>query len=300
MSRWAAVAAVEEVAVARHTTRSFSEDRSVNVYSAAIEYEVSPFDRFGLVFGYSHHWFDKDNGDDDDDSGFLVGAHYDIFENTLIKGSAARKIRFPSIRQLYEENTGNPGLKPEKSYNYELGIEQRLFERTTLSLTGFYIDVKDYIEKIDATDTFENNEEYRFQGVELTAQTRYFKNLLLRAGYTFMDTKDKSPNTEKEELQYRPEHKLTFETQYVFGFGLSAYAGVLYVTDQYFYSRNTPLQKRKLNDYTLVNFKLEQAIVKNRLHVYLGVDNLFDGDYEEAYGFPRAGRTFYVGTKFHF
>jgi len=280
--------------------RSFSEDRSVKVYSAAMEYEVSPLDRIGLVFGYSHHWFDKDSGESDDDNGFLVGAHYDVFENTRIKGSAARKIRFPSIRQLYEEDTGNSDLKSEKSYNYELGIEQRLFERTTLSLTGFYIDVKDYIEKIPPTDTFQNNDEYLFQGVEVTADTRYFKNLLLRAGYTFMDTKNKSPNTNREELQYRPEHKLTFETQYLFGFGLSAYASVMYVADQYYYSRNTPLQKQKLSDYTLVDFKLDQAFLNKRLHVYLGVDNLFDENYEESYGFPRAGKTFYIGTKFHF
>ncbi|MBW2605757.1 MAG: TonB-dependent receptor [Deltaproteobacteria bacterium] len=281
-------------------TRSFSEDRTVQVYSAAIEYEVSPFDRFGLVFGYSHHWLDKDIGNSDDDSGFLAGAHYDVFENTRVRGSVARKVRFPSIRQLYEEDTGNSDLNPEKSYNYELGVEQRIFEHTRLSLTGFYIDVKDYIEKIDSTDTFQNNDEYRFQGVELTAENRYFKNLLLRAGYTYMDTKDKSPDTQKEELQYRPEHKLTFETQYVFGFGLSAYAGVMYVADQYFYSRNAPLQKRKLNDYTLVDLKLDQAFLNKRLHVYLGVDNLFDRDYEESYGFPRAGSTLYVGTEYHF
>ena len=283
-----------------YTTRSFSEDRTVKVYSAAIEYEVSPFDRLGLVFGYSHHWFEKNTGDSDNDNTFLVGAHYDVFENTRIRGSAARKIRFPSIRQLYEENTGNPILTTEKSYNYELGVEQHLLERTTLSLTGFYIDVKDYIEKIDSTNTFENNDEYRFQGVELTAQSRYFKNLLLRAGYTFMDTKDKSSNTEKENLQYRPKDKLTFETQYVFGFGLSLYASVMHVADQYFYSRNTPLQKRKLNDYTLVDIKLNQAFLKKRLHIYLGADNLFDRDYEEAYGLPQVGRTLYAGTEFHF
>ena len=272
----------------------------MKVYSAAIEYEVSPFDRFGLVLGYSHHWFDRDNGDGEDDYGFLAGAHYDVFEKTRIRGSVARKIRFPSIRQLYEEGDGNTDLKPERSYNYELGIDQRISGNTTLSLTGFYIDVKDYIEKSDVTDIFENNDKYRFQGFELTAETRYFKNLLLRAGYTFLDTKDESPNTEKDQLQYRPEHKLTFETQYVFGFGLSAYASVMYVADQYYYSKNTPLQKRKLNDYTLVNLKLDQAFLKKRLHIYVGADNLFDRDYEQAYGFPQAGRTLYAGAQIRF
>jgi vitamin B12 transporter len=179
-------------------------------------------------------------------------------------------------------------------------VDQWFSDHTTLSLTGFFIDVKDYIEKSDSTDLFENNDKYRFQGVELTAETRYFKNLLLRAGYMFMHTKDKSPGTEKDELQYRPEHKLTFEILYDFGFGLSAYASIMYVADQYFYSKNTPLEKRKLNDYTLVDLKLEQAFLQKRLHVYLGADNLFDRDYEEAYGFPQAGRTLYAGARMRF
>jgi len=275
----------------------FSYDYTLKIYSAALEYEVSPLDRLGFVFGYSHHWLEKDDGSSYDEGGFLAGAHYDVFENTRIKGSVARKIRFPSIRQLYEDTTGDPNLTPEKSSNYELGIEQRLFERTTLSLTGFYIDVKDYIEKI--TTTFENNDEYRFQGIELSAETRNIQNLLLRAGYTFMDTKDKSTGTGKDELQYRPEHKLTFESQYVFDFGLAIYASVLHTAGQYFYSKNAPYQKRELNDYTLVNIKLNQTL-KKQIDIYVGVDNLFDRDYEESYGFPRPGRTVYVGTEFRF
>ena len=286
--------------VQTYNTRSFSQDLTVKVYSAAAEYEVSPFDRFGLVFGCSQHWFDKDAGGSDDQNGFLVGAHYDVFENTRLRASAARKIRFPSIRQLYEESTGDPNLKPEKSNNYELGIDQRVFEHTTLSLTGFYIEVQDYIEKDDTTDKFKNNQEYRFQGVELTAETRSVKNLLLRAGYTFMDTRDKSANTQKEELQYNPQHKLTIESQYVFGCGLAAYASVRHMADQYYYSRTTPYQKRKLNDFTVVDLKLDQAFWQKRMHLYLGVDNLFDRNYEEAYGFPRPGRTVYAGTEFRF
>lgn len=283
-----------------YDTRSFAEDWKVKVYSAAIEYEVAPFDRLGLVFGYSHHWLDKEVGGSDNMDGFLVGTNYDLFENTLIRASAARKIRFPSIRQLYEEGGGNADLRPEESYNYEVGIEQRIFGHTSLSLSGFYIDVEDYIEKIEPSDTFQNNDEYRFQGVELTAETRYFEDLLLRVGYTFMDTKDKSANTEKEELQYRPEHKVTFEGQYDFDFGLSVYGSVMYLANQYYYSRTTPLQKAELDDYAVFDIKLDQVFLKKRLHIYLGVDNLFDREYEEAYGFPQAGRTFYGGMEYRF
>ena len=135
---------------------------------------------------------------------------------------------------------------------------------------------------------------------ELNAETRYITDFTLRAGYTYMDTENKSPNTAREELQYRPEHKLTIDGRYVFDFGLQAYASVMHVANQYYYSRNTPLQKRKLNDYTVVNINAEQVLLKKRLKIYAGIDNLFDKNYEEAYGFPREGRTVYAGVELRF
>lgn len=275
--------------------RNFHNENDLKIYSASLEYEVSPFRKTLFVVGYSHHWLDKDYGENDNAGSFLVGAYYDIFNNTRIRGSFAQKIRFPSIRQLYEEVSGNPDLSTEKSNNYELALEQKLPLDSNVSLTAFLIDVKDYIEKDDITETFENNEKYRFQGIEVTAETRFVKNLLLGLGYTYLDTEDRSPNTEKDELQHRPKHKFTFEGQYYFNSGLSAYMDVIYVAEQYFYSKKSPIEKRKLNDYTLVNVKLNQVFLKERLNLYVGVDNLFDVDYEESYGYPQAGQFIYGG-----
>ena len=192
----------------QYSVRDFKDERDLEVYSVALEYEVTPFKGFGLVLGYSHNWQEKDEGENGSDDGgsdnegsYLVGAYYDITQNTRIKASAAKKIRFPAIRQLYEEVDGNPDLTTESAYNYELGLEQKLPWKSLVTLTGFLIDVKDYIEKSDVTDKFENNDKYRFQGFELTGETRFVKNLLLRAGYTYLDTEDRSPDTEKDELQ---------------------------------------------------------------------------------------------------
>lgn len=271
------------------------DERDIEVYSAALEYEVAPLKNLGLVFGYSHNWLEKDVEDDNEGS-YLVGAYYDIHENTRVRGSFARKIRFPDIRQLYDPDRGDPDLKTEKSNNYELGIVQKLPLNSRATLTGFLIDVEDYIEFIETvSDKFVNFNKYQFKGVELTAENRYIKNLLLRAGYTYVHTKDKSPNTERDELQYRPKHTFTFESKYSFNFGLSAYMDVMHVADQVFYSRTTPVEKKKLNDYTLVNVKLNQVLLKERLNLYVGVDNLFDVDYEESYGFPQAGLFIYGG-----
>jgi len=50
------------------------------------------------------------------------------------------------------------------------------------ALPGFLSDVKNYIEKPFKDQTFQNNDKYRFLGFELTAETRFMKNLMLRAG----------------------------------------------------------------------------------------------------------------------
>ncbi len=69
------------------------------------------------------------------------------------------------------------------------------------------------------------------------------------------------------------------------------------MADQVFYSRTTPVEKKSLNDYTVVNLKLDQELLKGRLRLYLGADNLFDEDYEQSYGFPQAGRFIYGGIQ---
>jgi vitamin B12 transporter len=271
------------------------DEKDIAVYSAALEYEVVPVKNLGLVFGYGYNWLEKDEGDDNEGS-YLIGVYYDIYENTRIKGSFARKIRFPDIRQLYDISRGNPDLKTEKSNNYEVGIEQKLPWNTKATLIGFLIDMQDYIEYVETvSDKFVNFSEYKFKGIELTAENRYVQDLLLRTGYTYIYTKDESPDTERDELQYRPEHTFSFESKYSFAFGLSAYMNVMHIADQVYYSRTTPVRKRNLDDYTLVNLKLDQAFLNGKLDVYLGADNIFDEDYEQSYGFPQAGRFIYGG-----
>lgn len=292
---------VRDVKVGKKYEFSYFDDNwNLDVYDASIEYEVSPFQNFGVVLGYGHHWLNKKEGSNDNDGSYLAGIHYDVLKDTRLKGSFAKKVRFPTIRQLYEKEYGNSDLNTEKSFNYELGIEQGLPLNSRIALTGFLSDVKNYIEKPFNDEPFQNNDKYRFQGFELTAETRFMKNLMLRAGYTFLDTEDKSPGTEKDELQNRPRNKLTFEGKYTFPFGFSAYMNVMYVADQVYYSRTTPLEKRNLNNYALVNIKFDQRLLNGLLDLYLGADNLFDTDYEESYGFPRAGRMVYCGVEVHF
>ena len=279
---------------------SIEDDRNTNVYSAVIEYEISPLEKLGLVFGYGYHWFEKDDGDKENDSSYIVGAHYDILQGTRIRGAVSQQIRFPSIRQLYDPDDGNPDLDTENVQNYELGIEQRLPWNSWISLVGFYSEAEDFIKRDDLTDNQENVEKLRYRGVELTAQTFPLKNLFLGLGYTYLDVEDESPGVVYDEPEYNPRHKFTLEGKYRFPIGFSIYANWIYVGRQYHYSNDDPPLSRKLNDYQLFNFKLEQELLRGGLVLYAGVDNFFDKNYETSYGFPQAGQFLYGGARYRF
>ncbi len=102
-------------------------------------------------------------------------------------------------------------------------------------------------------------------------------------------------------MQYRPKDRFTFEGKYDFDFGLTPYVSYLYVANQYFYSNvnKGPLLKGKLNNYSLVNVKLNQRLLEGKINLYVGANNIFDENYETSYGFPQAGRFIYGGIEFN-
>ena len=109
----------------------------------------------------------------EDDYSYLIGASYQLFEPTRLKTSYARKVRFPSLRDLYDPQQGNTDLEAEVSHHYEAGVEQQLPASTMFSITGYYSVIDDYIEKPAGSDIVQNFDKYQFKGVELALENRY-------------------------------------------------------------------------------------------------------------------------------
>jgi vitamin B12 transporter len=274
-----------------------NESKDVSLYSASVEYEVSPITALGFVIGYGHHWQERDESSDNGWS-LLTSVHYDVAGDTRLKAAFQHNIRFPSIRQLYEKPGDNPSLQTERAYLWQVGVEQKLPGKSMVSLTGFHTIAKNFIQKDDETQKNENHAEYRFQGIELAGETNIVPKLLLRAAYTFTDSKDTTPG--RDEFQYTPAHRVTLEGKYDFDFGLTPYIAFLFAGDQYTYTKNsvTPVRKASMSDYAVVNVKLTQKLLKDKLSVYIGADNLFDENYETSYGFPQRGRFVFGGLEF--
>jgi len=258
-----------------------------------------PTPELGLVLGYGYHRQNRDEMNDSDNS-FLVGAHYDVTDDLRLKAAFQRNIRFPSLRQLYDDEAGNEDLKTERVNHYTMGLELKLPWKTFVSINLFKSIAKDFIEKEKTiSEYYENYDEYEFRGGEMAVEVRAIENLMVRTSYSYLHTKDHS-DSGKDELQNRPETRVVLESKYGFDFGLSSYLSLLYVARQYYYSRDGSLEQAEHKAYTLVNVKLDQTVWNDRVNIYAGVDNVFDELYEQSYALPQAGRFIYGGMEVRF
>ncbi len=274
-------------------------DQDLQEYSAAMEYTVTPIDPVTLVAGAGYVAQTGPESETATDWTYLLGATYRPFEGTAISATHARKVRFASIRNLFDASSGNPDLEPEVSMHYEIGLDQDLPFKTLLSASVYRNDVKDLIEKNDVTEIYQNYDEYLLQGFEIGLENRFFESFWARVSYNYLHSEDKSDDSDREELQYRPRDTVSVEAEYTCPYGAALYASFYYAAHQYTY--NDDASERKLmNDIALVNLKLSQAFLDNALKLYAGVNNLFDEDYEESYGFTRPGRTLYCGFDYAF
>lgn len=89
-----------------------------------------------------------------------------------------------------DSRTPNPGLRPEKTTQYELGFRQRVGERAALTLSGFYRTQENKISNfrldggLEAYGTYVNRDFTTNRGVEVGFDLRRTQNLALNANYT--------------------------------------------------------------------------------------------------------------------
>jgi outer membrane cobalamin receptor len=63
------------------------------------------------------------------------------------------------------------------------------------------------------------------------------------------------------------------------------------------YPEEEGYEPRYLDDFVLLDLKLEQPLWKDRIRLYFGVDNLLDEEWTYNYGFPQAGRAVFGGLR---
>jgi outer membrane cobalamin receptor len=254
----------------------------------------------------------------------VVGVLYEPLKDfLLVRGSAGMKVEFPNLHQMADNDKVGitEEIKPEKSYNGNIGVELFFFEKA-LSFRNdyFYTRFVDKIEKVydDATGLdFNTNIDGRtMQGVESTVSINV-KNLISIADMTFLQSyvytyardDDDSSVTKGEDVQECPEHQ--FITQILFDFitGTSLNIWGNYKMNEKLYVMKYDLDGAgtyttdcyktvKLHDPLMFNIKISQKIME-KYEVYISCKNIFD-DYNADPFNPGPGRMFYIGGSAEF
>ncbi len=290
--------------------------------SVGLENEFNKVKNLSLVAGASYDWFNvtgaKENVTDKNTGNFLrqedqpkpdamnefdpmVGATYALNEYTRLFGSIARKVRFPTLQQLFSSKGGNIDLKAERSINYTLGVSRSFGNYASGEFALFYYDISDFITR-DAPGTlgvYRNFAKISMLGFELTGQVNPLKDLFLSAAYTYDNARDRSEGRVTDNVLFVPEHKVDVNAYYIIPYVTTRMdLTALYVSDSFnqLPTPQSPNQEAiKTGDHFVMNARISKSFLK-RYEAYVAINNIFDSNYESELGFPGPGRNFFVGV----
>lgn len=246
--------------------------------------------------------------DDRDDFGSeltyrLTGVYQHTPSGTRFNASVGTGFRPPSLFELYgftpnnfgSAYSGNPDLEAEKSFGWELGVEQSLVsDRLQVGLTWFRNDIENLIETVfDASfnSTPENINKVHLRGVESFVAAQLSKRLSSRIDYTFTDA-SVSDNSDRPLLR-RPRHKASANLAYAASDKASIDLSADYVGERKDIDRVTGAVK-EVSDYTVFNAATTYQLYP-ALRLEARIENLLDTHYEPADGFAALGRYILLG-----
>lgn len=240
-----------------------------------------------------------------------------------LRASAGKTIRDADFTERFNNfnkelvtggRIGNPDLLAERSISYEAGADYYLGRRFKVSATWFQRNQKRLIdwadteyadmprkENLSPSGSYalaKNIASVNVRGMEGDLQYQYRfgekQELLANAGITWIESK----GSESKPSLYLSSHARLFTNlnlQYTYGrWSLSLAA--LYKSRN---AQSAPAIGAELDpSYFLLNTKLQAAVWKNRVHLFLQVDNLFDTQYQDLLGSVMPGRWLMSGISF--
>ncbi len=224
--------------------------------------------------------------------------------NTRLKASVGTGFKAPTLFQTdgFAPNNfgsfyrGNPDLDPEKSFGWEIGIEQAFWdERLNVGVTWFKSDIDDLMQVVFDpffNSTYENIDEADIRGAETFIHVQPLESLAVRLDYTYTDAED---NDTGEQLLRRAKHKLDLDVEFRPLSRASINLAVNYVSDYKDISRETS-GTIKGDDYAVLDIAADYQL-NRQWRLFGRVENATDEHYEPADGFQASDRGLFVGAE---
>ena len=234
----------------------------------------------------------------DDNKGFSskatrkIAAVYKISENISIKSSWGEGFKVPTIFQktffCCGAKSANANIKPEVSTSYDLGFDFNLKDKFSFSLIYFKQDVNNQINFSFSLGGYENIDFVESDGFEISTNAKVSDTLNLFINYSYIDSIDRNglrlinipKNSGGLVLTYEPSLKLSGSMALKYnGSEISTYGD--------------------LNSWSRVDINLFYKL-NNFSEVYFRIENLFDEDYQQVFGYGTPDRSGLVGIKLTF
>ena len=211
-----------------------------------------------------------------------------------LKVSASHAFRLPTYTDLYYHdpgNLGNPNLRPEKSWNYEGGVEWNQGGRYKADITVFHRRDREVIDYLLDTTTSppiyraENIQNLNFTGVESSIDVRLPHTQTLQFAYTGLyGAQQPLANQQTKYTFYYPTHDAVVAWQGLLPGNFFARSRVGVVT------------RYKADPYAVWDFSVGRDFRNLRTHLSLA--NISDTQYQEIAGVVMPGRSIIFGLEF--
>jgi vitamin B12 transporter len=285
-----------------------NRDESLDNTGLVAEYLTTPLEPWAISLSVRY----DNNSDFDDVTTWRATTSY-AFESTgtRLRASAGTGQKRPTFTErfgFFTNFVGNPNLKPERSTGWDIGIDQSVFtDRLQLNLTYFSEELKDEINGFffDAGTggfTAVNRDGTSDRtGVEFAFAADLAAGLDLTGSYTYTDSSETTSTGSSTQELRRPRHMAAANLNYRFiRDRANVNLNVSYTGDQLDDDFGTfPATRVALAAYTLVNLAAEFAVT-DMVAIYGRVENLFDEDYENVFGFAPSGIGGFVGARIKF
>jgi vitamin B12 transporter len=195
----------------------------------------------------------------------------------------------------------NFGLRPEKDFGWDAGIEQRLWEkRVTVGATYFHNDLSNIVGFNGQFATL-NLGAAETQGVETELRAMPIADLIFKASYTYLEA-EKTDSANIAQLQgarlpRRPRNEVYVSGSYLWWKKLRTTVEAKFVNAREELNFGGP--NFDIEDYSFLNIAAEYE-VNPHMSIFGRVDNLTGEHYSEVFGFPNLGTGAYGGMKVRF
>jgi len=306
-----------------------------DMFSAAGEYRADITSRLSMTLGLSHDWRETRKAEEygtppgqatprifqyrrADAAAFNFQERIDWRPDdaTGLHASLSRRARFPTIFERFSTQFGtaasNPGLKPERSVNYEIGGSRQMGD---IRVEGaiFYSDVQNAIVSVRpngagvTVTTRRNLGDGNYYGGEIAVSWKPLSTLELGANYTYIRREfDLSPGDGVAlpttfALTDVPTHKGFAYMRWSPIERLSIYPNVDFASkrttlDSYNPANIAFARYYRTGAYIQANLRVDYEVIDN-VELGLGARNIFDRYYVLTDGFPEAGRSFFASIR---